>query len=171
MDLIRLTVLLGVIDTIVNSVIMNGICTGLILIFTIAIACKLHQYKRERNTLDINSSNGVPGNKEIKISLMIFIVAIVFILTRFPPFVLYEMNKFFISNQMYSNKHYLNTNAAWSISNVLIVINHSINFVIYMYFFEKFREGFTTCFSRKENTRNDAENIETISSNVTLSVE
>ena len=156
---------MGIIDTFVNTVVMNGICSGLILIFTIIIAFKLHQFKRERNTMNDNNSNCVPGSKEIKISLMIFIVTVVFILTRFPPFVLYEITKYYFSKKMYFNKQYLNSLTASPINYAFIVINHSINFIIYMCFFEKFREGFTQCFFRKENTRNDAENIETISSN------
>ena len=91
----------GMMDTIVTTVVMNGICSGLILIFTIVIAFKLHQFRRERKTMnDNNNSNCAPGNKEIRISLMIFIVAAVFILTRFPPFILYEMTKYYISNKM-----------------------------------------------------------------------
>ena len=73
-----------VIDTIVYTVVVNGICSSLILIFTIAIAFKLYQSKRERNTLNDNNSNCVPGNTETKITLMIFIVATVFIVTRIP---------------------------------------------------------------------------------------
>ena len=71
------TVQRGSIDTIVNIVVMNGICSGLILIFTVIIAFKLHQFKRERSTLKDNNSNCVPGNKEIKISLIIIIIIII----------------------------------------------------------------------------------------------
>ena len=156
------------IDTIVNTVVMNGICSGLILIFTIVIAFKIHQSERERNILNDNNSNRVPESKEIKITLMIFIVASVFILTRLPTFILYEMTKYYFSRKMYFNKHYLNSLAASPISYVLIVINHSINFIIYMCFLKKFREGFKQCCPRKHNTRNDVENIETLSSNVAL---
>ena len=144
--------IVGVIDTIVNTVIVNGICSGLILIFTIAIAFKLYQSKRERNTLNDNNSNCVTGNKEIKITLMIFIVATVFILTRLPPFVLYEMQKYFFSKRMYFNKHYLNIVAASPLCYALIIVNHSINFIVYMCFLEHFRDGFRKCFSRKQNT-------------------
>ena len=160
---------MGVIDTIVNTVVVNGICSGLILIFTIAIALKLYQSKRERNNLNDNNSNCVPGNTEIKITLMIFIVATVFIVTRIPAFVLYEMQKYYFSKKMYFNKHYLNSVAASPISYAFILINHSINFIIYICFLEKFREGFTQCFSRKPNTGNDAVSIETLSSSVASS--
>ena len=160
---------MGVIDTIVNTVFVNGICSGLILIFTIAIALKLYQSKRERNNLNDNNSNCVPGNTEIKITLMIFIVATVFIVTRIPAFVLYEMQKYYFSKKMYFNKHYLNSVAASPISYAFILINHSINFIIYICFLEKFREGFTQCFSRKPNTGNDAVSIETLSSSVASS--
>ena len=158
----------GTIDTIVNTVVMNGICSGLIFIFTVLIAIKIHQSKRERSTLNDNNSNHVPGRKEIKITFMIFIVATVFILTRFPTFILYEMTKYYFSREMYFNKHYLNSIAVSPISYAIIVINHSINFLIYMCFLKKFREGFKQCCSRKYNIRNDRESIETLSSNVSL---
>ena len=134
-------------NTVIYTVLGNGICASVILIFTILIACLLFSYKRNRSELSENSKVG-QSQKEFRISLMLFIVACLFIVTRFPGIIMFEIRQYYLSKDTFqNNKVFSNIAVVYPISEFLTVINHSVNFVIYIVFLRKFREIFVQCFS------------------------
>ena len=134
-------------NTVIYTVLGNGICASVILIFTILIACLLFSYKRNRSELSENSK-AVQSQKEFRISLMLFIVACLFIVTRFPGIIIFEIRQYYLSkNTFQNNKVFSDIAVVYPISEFLTVINHSVNFVIYIVFLRKFREIFVQCFS------------------------
>ena len=134
-------------NTVIYTVLGNGICASVILIFTIHIACFLFSYKRNRSELSENSK-AVQSQKEFRISLMLFIVACLFIVTRCPGISMFEIRQYYLSKDKFQNNEVFSDIAvAYPISEFLTVINHSVNFVIYIVFLRKFRETFLQCFS------------------------
>ena len=133
-------------NTVIYTVLGNGICASVILIFTILIAIFLFTYKRNRTALS-QHSNAVQSQKEFRISLMLFIVACLFIVTRFPGIIIFEIRQYYLSKNTFQNKMFSDIAIVYPISEFLTVINHSINFVIYIVFLRKFRETFVQCFS------------------------
>ena len=133
-------------NTVMYTVLGNGICASVILIFTILIAIFLFTYKRNRTALS-QQSNSVQSQKEFRISLTLFIVACLFIVTRFPGIIMFEIRQYYLSKNKFQNKMLSDIAIVYPISEFLTVINHSVNFVIYIVFLRKFRETFVQCFS------------------------
>ena len=104
----------------------------LILIFTFLIAILLYKSKEQRRNLR-NNSHQTQGetDKEFRITTMLFAVACIFILLRFPELILYRVKVYYESRFMFSHPVYINVVTANPIVNLFIVINHSVNFWIY----------------------------------------
>ena len=79
----------NIFDTIVNSVLSNGICFCLILIFTVLTSIFLHRAKRMRPQLGQKTNSET--NREFQITLMLVVVAILFLIFRIPEMILYQM--------------------------------------------------------------------------------
>ena len=110
---------------------------GVTLTFTILIAIFLFlQSKRRRAMVQGHEHQ---SSKEFQISLMLFIVAVLFTVLRFPRLASFLIRYFYGSKRQFNNKLFVNTVIAWPITNLLLVINHSINFVIYVTFLKSFR--------------------------------
>ena len=76
-------------DQIINTIFANGICAGLIFLFTVFIAVSIYSYKRKRNAL--SEDGGKNSDKEFQITLMLFTVACLFIFTRIPEAITYQI--------------------------------------------------------------------------------
>ena len=140
--------LFNLLNTLIFTIISNGICAGIILLSTILIAIFLFSYKRKRNEMRQNNTDD-QSNKEFKISLMLFAVACFFIIFRFPGIVILEIRQYYQSRNIYNNELYNNTAIVSSISDVLTIINHSVNFFIYIIFFKAFRKTVLKLFKCK----------------------
>ena len=76
-------------DLIVNSVVAGVIIPIIILIFTTSIAILLFRAKARRNTLSKKMTSN--ENREFKITFMLFIVAILFLITRIFSTIIWEI--------------------------------------------------------------------------------
>ena len=137
-------------DLIVNGILSNVVVLSVILFFTVAIAIHLYRYKKQRNDLSQNISNG--ENKEFMITAMLFTVACLFLVTKIPIVIVSEIGKN-IQPEDYSDfeifRHLL---VALVIGTLLRVISNSTNLIIYVIFFKEFRDTFVDfCTNRVRN--------------------
>ena len=70
--------------TILLTVIANGICGGLIIIFTLVIIGLLFHLLRKRNVLSKNNSANSSSKNEVRVSVMLVPITLLFISFRFP---------------------------------------------------------------------------------------
>ena len=120
------------------SVIANLVCGNLIFMFSILIAVCLFKQKRKR--MDMGNSSSEISKKEAKITLMLLIVSIMFVLLRYPK-VTIEVIMTTVNPSLGAILFH------WSRAmNVLVVLNHSINFIIYIIFLKPFRQKFIEMF-------------------------
>ena len=137
-----------------HVIISNVLCGGAILIFTIAIIICLFRQRRKRHELTNSSSN---SQKEFQITVMLLTVTCLFIILRFPEMIFAQIS--LVYPEIYIKVE------SWSmIFILLILINHSINFFVYLIFLESFRKTFLTmflslcCFWRRKQKRETMEN-------------
>ena len=123
---------------ITQTVVANGICGGLVLLFTLLIIGLLFRQARTRNALSNNSSN-VNSKQEIKITVMLVIVASLFIVLRFPKIIVLM----FIQH----NSNLLHLLSLSKFTSLLLVMNHATNFFIYIIFLSSFRKTTLEMFS------------------------
>ena len=120
-------------------VIANGMCGGVILILTVMIIVLLFHQSRKRNVLSSNST--LPNSKrEVQISVMLVTITLFFILLRFPKvivmkFILADLDDPLLAHPLVK------------LTTFFVVVNHSVNFIIYMIFLESFRKTFCEMFS------------------------
>ena len=127
--------------TIVTMIIANGICGGYNpdnIILIIIISLLVHQL-RKRNVLSNNSENS-SSKKEIRISVMLVSVSVLFILLRYPRIIL---GKFLSTN----SENPLVIQSMSKLGTFFVAVNHSVNFIIYMIYLESFRKTFCKMFS------------------------
>ena len=142
----------NIFDTVVNSVLSNGICFCLILVFTILIGIFLQRAKAVRTRL--NKSGETESKSEFQITLMLVIVAVAFLAFRIPEMVLYQMRRYFKAENI-TNSTSENVESLYPIFLVLVLCNHSVNFFIYVTFLKTFRQAFLRlfkCSARKSAT-------------------
>ena len=109
-----------ILHQIVNTIFANGICAGLIFDFTVLIAIFLYSYKRKRNGLSQDVTN--TSDKEFQITLKLFTVACLFIFTRIPEIVTYQLGYNCFSKMIHSQMcHYVSV--FWPLSSLLVVVN------------------------------------------------
>ena len=159
--------LFNLLNTVIFTIISNGICAGIILISTILIAIFLFSYKQKRKEMRQNN-NEDQSNREFRISLMLFAVACFFIIFRFPGIIILEIRQYYQSRNIYNNVLYNNTATVSSISDALTIINHSINFFIYIIFFKAFRETFLKFFKCKCAAEKDEQRLSNLSVKSTI---
>ena len=151
-------------DTIVNMVLSNMACILVIFIFTVMISTRLLKYRRRRSELGNENDSG----KEFQITLMLVIVATLFLILRIPEVILYQMVYFFLAEDAL-NPMLNDVFTIYPIFVSFLLLNHSVNFFIYMTFFENFRQTFKRLFiCRKPGTvkRSESSFRETILSSV-----
>ena len=146
-----------------------GFCSTVIIIFTFLIGVVLFKAKKQRKIMSQDNSDR--NNNELRITLMLCIVAISFIVARFPMFTCYEIMFYYQNKLQFNNAAYLNAQITYPIAELILTIKHSINFIIYLIFFKEFRNTFIRCFipckSTKAKTDNEVYTIQTNSLNST----
>ena len=156
------------VNTILYTVINNGITSSVILIFTILMAISLFVSKKRRAILSESAST--QSDKEFRMGVMVFIVACAFILLHIPTAISHEVFIYLASKDT-SSQSIQESLIAYPISSFLRLINHSINFVIYMIFFKQFRDTFFSyckCFIFKQSSpANEVSNLANISTRAT----
>ena len=126
-------------NIVVNSVLSNGICSFLIFIFTILTSLSLHRYKRSRSKL---AQNNLRNNedRELQVTLMLVIVATLFLILRVPEMIVYQLMIYYSGNNIQSSVSQ-KTFAIYPLFAILVLINHSVNFFIHMKFLNSFRNA------------------------------
>ena len=133
---------------IINTIFANGICSGLVLLFTVLIAVSIYSYKRKRNVL--SEDGGKNSDQEFQITLMLFTVACLFIFTRIPEAVTFQVAMHCFANRVDSSMC-RKMEVFWPLSTLLVLVNHSANFFIYMYFFKSFRDCICKLYKTKKS--------------------
>ena len=131
-------------DQIINTFFSHIVITSVILIFTIAMAVQLRRARKDRKTL--SQDIAIRSNKEFVITTMLFAIACLFLATRLPVVVVYQIALHYSTKQV-DIKFLQLLNAAYYSAILLLVINHSMNFVIYIVFFQEFRTQFVSFFT------------------------
>ena len=122
--LIKINVLVSI------SIFANGICGGSILLFSILIIVMLFIQRRKR--IDLGNTSTSNSHKEFRITVMLMVVAGLFIILRLPKLTMLNVER---RNSSFDK-------ISWSnFTNLLVVINHSVNFIIYLIFLEAFRKA------------------------------
>ena len=141
-------------DHIVNGILSHIIVTMVILIFTVAIAVHLKKMKNNRKSPSQNMV--IRSSKEFVITTMLFVVACLFLVTRLPIVIVFEITRYFDYTGDVDVKPWQLLKASLSSAALLLVINHSTNFVIYMIFFKEFRDKFVAMVTCKQNNNDMA---------------
>ena len=136
-------------DLLVNVVLSHIIVTLIIFVFTVAIAAHLKKTRNNRRTL--SQSIVIQSSKEFVITTMLFAVACLFLVTRLPVIIVFESQRYLESTNNLDIKSWQLVEAAWPIAILLLVINHSTNFVIYVIFFKEFRDKLVAMVTCKPN--------------------
>ena len=145
-----------------NSILLFGFL-GVTLTFTILIAIFLFLHSRRRRAMVQGHEN--KSNKEFQISLMLFTVAVLFTILRFPRLASFLIRYFYGSKRQFNHKLFINTVIAWPITNLLLVINHSLNFVIYVIFLKSFRDQLRALIQcHKNGSRGNSSNFDQVQS-------
>ena len=84
-------------NLIVNNMISNGLCSFVILLFTISTSVFL--FRLRKNRVELGSESG----KEFQISLMLIIVASLFLILRLPEMVLFQLFNYFVTENTYTS--------------------------------------------------------------------
>ncbi len=104
---------------------------SIIFVFTVIIAMCFLKIRRVRNNLRNNQNS----QKEMKVTIMLFLVALLFLLIRSPHFVTFYLLRYYDLTKTMRR----NCLVVFHISQALSVINYSVNFFIYLAFSESFR--------------------------------
>ena len=138
-------------DLVINGVLSHIIVTMIILMFTVAIAVCLKKTRDNRKTL--SQSVVIQRSKEFVITTMLFAVACLFLVTRLPIVIVFEASRYLETTDNFDLKSWQLFWVVWNTAVLLLVINHSTNFVIYMIFFKEFRDKFIAIVTCKREER------------------
>ena len=145
--------LMNMLVTIISSVVTNIVCSILILIFTVLIAKSLVTIRNNRNTLIRNNRSLSERKNEYKITIMVFMVAVMFILFRYPTIIISQWISFYPRPIRKNDQTYVDLLFSSSICYIIMGINHSVNFLMYITFMRSFRERCFKLIYRKSNKR------------------
>ena len=124
-------------DIIINTVLSNSVCFILIFFFTILTAILLFKMAKERAKMSQDSESG----KEYQITVMLVIVAVMFLFLRIPEMIIFQLIGFFEGKHITSHfswlYYYMHPLFA-----VMMVLNHCVNFFIYIKFLKTFKTVF-----------------------------
>ena len=79
---------------------------------------------------------------------MLLLVAAAFIILRFPEIILGQIAMYY---RTINSPFFEQTYIVLQMTNLLVILNHSANFTVYIIFFKSFREMFVGCFKLKCN--------------------
>ena len=156
-------------DIVVNGVLSHIVILTVIMIFTVAIAFHLRKTKNNRKTLSQHIVN--QGSKEFIITSMLFAIACLFIATRLPIVLLFESARYLYFTGQFNLEVITIGAIAWPPSVLLLLINHSVNFVIYVIFFKEFRDRFVSIMlckkpGRVSNMKRSSTRISVVTTNL-----
>ena len=134
-----------------NGVLSHIIVTVIILIFTVLIAIHLKKTRNNRKTL--SQRVVIQRSKEFVITTMLFAIACLFLVTRLPIVVVFEAKRYLELQDNVDVKTWQLVMASWYTVVLLLVINHSTNFVIYIIFFKEFKDTFVAMVRCKQNNK------------------
>ena len=127
-------------NMILNVVFANGLCFTLILVFTIMTTVALNNYKKKRARLGFASKD---TGREFCMTLMLLIVATLFLVLRVGEMIVHFLT--------------LDKNLPASVTEIalgmvpifvlLLLINHAVNFMVYVIFLGEFRQSFVGMFT------------------------
>ena len=84
---------------------------------------------------------GTESTREFGITVMLVSAATLFLMLRIPEMILFQMMKYFTSNNM--ARHVIgNVMIVYPLFLILVTINHALNFIVYIIFFRQFRNTF-----------------------------
>ena len=94
----------------------------------------------------------IRSSKEFVITTMFFVVACLFLVTRLPMVTVFETTRYLDYTGDVGVKTWQLLKVSLSTAALLLVINHSTNFVIYMIFFKEFRDKFVAMVTVNKTT-------------------
>ncbi len=123
-----------------------GLCPILTFVFTVLIAHELYKQKKARNTLVQEGQTNNNDSKEFIISLMLFLVACMFLASKVVQVTIWLVREYSHQNSLQFQHAFV----AMHYAKLLMILNHSANSLIYIIFFPKFREAFLSllCLNR-----------------------
>ena len=114
--------------------VLNTVFTLILFVLSVMVAIQLYKFKHLRT----NISNTQESNREFKMTVMLFVVSVLFTFSRTPNLITFYMFEFFELSPTVLKA----TLVARHFAHVLIVSNHAFNFFIYSTFNERFRAFF-----------------------------
>ena len=128
-------------NMVVNVGIANALCFTLILVFTILTSVSLRKYAHKRATLGFASRD---TGREFRATLMLVTVASLFLVLRVGEMIIHFLNL----NQDLPAPVAEMVSGIAPVFILLLNVNHSINFFIYLIFLPEFRRTLLQMFSR-----------------------
>ncbi len=122
------------------TVVANGICPVLIFVFTVLMATELYQHHKQRRNMSGNAGN--VAVKQLSVTMMLFIVATIFLLTRGSQVIVWHVRSYCSSHGLTHTGTFQNTVVMWPLLVLLGSVYHSCNFLIYLLFLQDFRRCF-----------------------------
>lgn len=123
-------------DTLTYTIVGYGLYPILVFIFTTLIAYQLFKQKRAREVM-LQDSQSVNKNKEFLITLMLFLVACMFLISK-----IFQITVWYLRSYLpRDSSHFQHASIAMPFARILIIPNHSLNSLVYIFFLKKFREA------------------------------
>ncbi len=133
---------------ITNTTPVLGVCQPLLtFIFTVLIATQLYKQKKARNTM-VQERSDHNSKKEFTITLMLFAVACMFLISK----IFYMMTWFIFKYSRQNSPHSQQAIISNFYAQIIVIINHSVNSLVYVLFFKTFREGMKSVFFCKRQS-------------------
>ncbi len=114
-----------------------GLWPFCVLIFTVLIAHQLYKQKQARMSM-IQQGQPDENKKEFTITLMLFLVANLFLIVKFVQVTIWYVRNYADRSTL----HYKHAAIAYNYTRILVTIYHSINTIVYIIFFPEFRKAF-----------------------------
>ncbi len=123
-----------------------GLCPVITFIFTVLIAHQLFKHKRARQAMTQEGQTS-EDNREFVITVMLFLVACMFLLSKIFQVTLWYIRSYSDRNSV----HFQHASVGMFFARLLIFVNHAVNSLVYIIFFKSFREAFVAilCFKWK----------------------
>ncbi len=122
----------------------------IVLIFTVGMAIALYRGRRKRDSMTQISSSESNDSKEFKICLMLFSIAITFLVSRLQEAIWNSLAIEFGKDEPFPSARYSLMEGVSQVLSIMFPIYHSTNFIIYFIFLQKFREQCTGVFKVRQ---------------------
>ncbi len=128
-------------NTFTYTILGFGLCPILIFIFTVLIGWQLYKQKRTREAM-VQEASANESNKEFTITLMLFLVASLFLFTKVAQVITWYL----VSNYDRNTLDFQYASVGYYYARILTLLNHSVNSVVYIVFMKAFRNAFLSLF-------------------------